>query len=114
MTPREPTRSNRSLLPFQASCLTGSQVRFVELQLLKSFYSHGFCSKGSITKTEDEGVSLTTGWQLSPLPVKGWRRPLHAEERISKPSLPEDREHTTEPATSCQRNRGQGVPKNKQ
>lgn len=54
-------------------------VRFVELQLLKSFYSYGFCSKDSITKTENVRVSLAADWQLSPLLVKGWRRPLHAE-----------------------------------
>lgn len=72
-------------------------VRFVELQLLKSFYSYRFCSRDSIMKTENVRVSLAASWQPSPLLVKGWRRPLHAEQRISKPSLPEGREHTTEP-----------------
>lgn len=53
-------------------------VTFAELQLLKSFYSYRICSKDSFMKIENVHVSLTAGWQRSPLLGKGWRRP-HTE-----------------------------------
>lgn len=63
-------------------------------------------------KIENVRVGLAAGWQPPPLLAKGWRRTLYAEQRISKPSLPEDRGPQRLSVMDCQRNRDQGLSEN--